>query len=334
MDKTVSYSPLRISFGGGGTDISPFPEKYGGAVLNTTIDRGVTSWYMPDQYGLEISSRDFLKSFVLNESPESKDLLNKILGLFEMHGIRKGRVMLNGDVPPGSGLGSSSALTTSLLNLIYSINHEKRTWREIADEAFRLEKDYFGVILGKQDPYAIAMGGFKYMEFVGDGVQVTSLNQFSDFISNLEKRTLLLYTGRTRESSQVLKEQVVSSSLGDETTLGNLKDMKRIAQDMKSCVTSGNMDGFIELINEGWKIKKKFGKNVTNDQIDRIIEKSKSSGAQGAKLMGGGSQGFILMIAREGKIEELQKEMMSFSDLVIRVNYDRLGIRMGSTTPS
>ena len=331
MDKIVSYSPLRISFGGGGTDITPFPERYGGAVLNTTIDRGVTAWYVPDQYGLEISSRDFLKSFVLNESPESKDLLNKILGLFEMHGIRKGRVMLNGDVPPGSGLGSSSALTTSLLNLIYYINHEKRTWEEIADEAFKLEKDYFGVILGKQDPYAISMGGFKFMEFLGDRLKTTTLNHYSNFIQGLERRTLLLYTGRTRESSQVLKEQVENSSIGDEMTLENLRNMKRIAEKMRECVISGNMNGFIKLVNEGWEIKKKFGKNVTNHQIDSIIEKSKSSGAQGAKLMGGGSQGFILMIAEEGRIEELQKEMMSFSDLVIRVNYDPRGIRISKS---
>jgi len=331
VDKIVSYSPLRISFGGGGTDITPFPERYGGAVLNTTIDRGVTAWYVPDQYGLEISSRDFLKSFVLNESPESKDLLNKILGLFEMHGIRKGRVMLNGDVPPGSGLGSSSALTTSLLNLIYYINHEKRTWEEIADEAFKLEKDYFGVILGKQDPYAISIGGFKFMEFLEDRVKTTTLNHYSNFIQDLERRTLLLYTGRTRESSQVLKEQVENSSIGDEMTLENLRNMKRIAEKMRECVISGNMNGFIELVNEGWEIKKKFGKNVTNHQIDSIIEKSKSSGAQGAKLMGGGSQGFILMIAEEGRIEELQKEMMSFSDLVIRVNYDPRGIRISKS---
>ena len=328
MEKTVSYSPLRISFGGGGTDISPFPEKYGGAVVNTTIDRGVTATYVPDQYGLEISSRDFLRSFVLNESPGNKDLLNKILGLFEMHGILRGRVVLNGDVPPGSGLGSSSALTTSLLNLIHHIKHEKRTWREIADEAFMLERDYFGVILGKQDPFAISMGGFKYMEFIGDGVHATPLNQFSEFIEDLEKRTLLLYTGKTRESSQVLKEQVASSSMGDENTLINLKNMKKIADEMKLCVTGGNSDRFIELVNEGWEIKKKFGDNVTNKAIDSIIEKALSSGAQGAKLMGGGSQGFILMIARKGEIENLQKEMMTFSDLVIRVNYDYQGIRI------
>lgn len=328
VEKTVSYSPLRISFGGGGTDISPFPEKYGGSVVNTTIDRGVTATYVPDQYGLEISSRDFLRSFVLNESPGSKDLLNKILGLFEMHGILKGRVVLNGDVPPGSGLGSSSALTTSLLNLIHHIKHEKRTWREVADEAFRLERDYFGVILGKQDPYAISLGGFKYMEFKGDMVDATPLNQFKEFIEDIEKRTLLLYTGKTRESSQVLKEQVASSSLGEEKTLINLKNMKKIADEMKLCVMDGNSDRFIELINHGWEIKKKFGNNVTNKTIDGIIEKALSSGAQGAKLMGGGSQGFILMIAKKGEIENLQKEMMSFSDLVIRVNFDYEGIRI------
>ncbi|WP_393970950.1 kinase [Oxyplasma meridianum] len=328
VEKAVSYSPLRISFGGGGTDISPFPEKYGGSVVNTTIDRGVMAKYVPDQYGLEISSRDFLRSFVLNESPGSKDLLNKILGLFEMNGIIKGRVVLNGDVPPGSGLGSSSALITSLLNLIHYIKHEKRTWRELADEAFRLERDYFGVILGKQDPYAISLGGFKHMSFNRDIIDVTSLNQYSEFIEDIEKRTLLLYTGKTRESSNVLKEQVARSSQGDERTLINLKEMRKIADEMKLCASMGNSDRFIELINYGWEIKKNFGENVSNKTIDGIIEKGLSSGAQGAKLMGGGSQGFILMIAKKGEIENLQKEMMSFSDLVIRVNYDYEGIRI------
>ena len=329
MQKIISYSPLRISFGGGGTDISPFVDTHGGAVVNTTIDRGVTVSYTDDPYSLEISSRDFVKSFLVGSTNhESLNVQERILDLFEQNGISKGRIVINSDVPPGSGLGSSSALTTAVLKLIYRIRNIEKSGEEIASEAFLTERDRFGVTLGKQDPYAVSLGGFKFMRFSDGGVTNFPVSGRDGFLKELESRTLLVYTGKTRESSDVLRDQVNKSSEGDQNTIGNLTGIRELAENMHNAIQDNDLDRFIFHINEGWEMKKNLGRNVTNSQIDSIIEVAKKNGAQGARLMGGGAQGFVLMIAESGKVEKLQKAMMEFSEFVIRVSFDSRGTRI------
>lgn len=326
----ISYSPLRISFGGGGTDISPFPETHGGAVINTTIDRGVTVTYKEDSFPLEISSRDFVSSYVLSSENKPGSVLEKLMYIFEGNGITKGRVIINSDVPPGSGLGSSSALTTAVLRLVYELKGETKSEREIAQEAFITEKDRFGVTLGKQDPYAISLGGFKFMKFVGDQVENYSIREDIPFLKELEKRILLVYTGETRESSDVLMEQVEKANRNDRRIIDNLKSMRDLADSMRKALINDDMQAFVEDVNTGWELKKKLGANVTNEKTDGIIDTAMKSGAMGGKLMGGGSQGFLLIIAGKDGVSELQKKMLKLSRFVIRVKFDRQGTRIVS----
>lgn len=328
MRSVVSYSPLRISFGGGGTDISPFPETHGGAVINTTIDRGVTVTYKDDDYPLEISSRDFVSSYILSSRRKPGNVLEKLMDLFDANGIRKGRVIINSDVPPGSGLGSSSALTTAVLKLIYDLKGVAKSDREIASEAFITERDKFGVTLGKQDPYAISLGGFKFMKFRKDDVDNYWIRGQDSFVEKLESRILLVYTGETRESSDVLMEQVQKASSNDQEVLSNLVLLRDLAENMRKSVISEDLDSFVEDINEGWQIKKKLGANVTNSRINQIITHALENGGQGAKLMGGGAQGFLLIVSKGGQIAELQKKMFQWSKFVIRVRFDPYGTRI------
>lgn len=203
------YSPLRISFAGGGTDISPFFEKYGGAVLNTTIDRGVMIRYVDDGASLEVSSRDFLRTALISSNNRSME--NKIIEMFMENGIETGRIIMNNDVPPGSGLGSSSALINGILKVIYTIKKMDIDPYELGRKSYLTEKDKFNIILGKQDPYAISVGGLKYMEFRGND-ETTQMFDLSDpFISDLQNSILLVYTGNIRESSQSLQDQVMKS---------------------------------------------------------------------------------------------------------------------------
>lgn len=324
----AAYSPFRISFGGGGTDISPFCDKYGGAVVNTAIDRGVTVVYTPDEYDLEISSRDFLKSVLIGKGNGHNDVLNKMSKLLESRGISKGRIVINSGVPPGSGLGSSSALTTALLKLVYLIQGKAVDPWSLAREAFSIEHDYFGVTLGKQDPFAVSLGNFKYMEFGPDGQKSVDLSQYPDFMDELEKRTLLVYTGNTRESTSVLQEQVEKSRLGDTGIVANLLAMKGLATEMKDSVVSGNFEGFSSAVNAGWKVKKQLGKKVSNERIDSLISVAMGNGAEAAKLMGGGADGFLLVISRHGSVQQLQKILMDSSNFVVRVSFDRNGTRV------
>lgn len=327
MKRYVAYSPFRISFGGGGTDISPFCDTHGGAVINTTIDRGVTVKYTPDPYDLEISSRDFLKSFLIGKGNGENDVLNKMSQLFQSRGISKGRLVINSGVPPGSGLGSSSALTTAMLKLIYRIQGVQRDPWELAKEAFELEHEYFGITLGKQDPYAVSLGDLKYMEFTSEGVRSTTLSDYSDFMTELESRTLLVYTGNTRESTNVLQEQVEKSVRGEETVVSSLIKMRNLATDMKDAVENSNFSIFTDALNAGWNLKKQLGTRVTNERIDALIDYALKKGGEAAKLMGGGSDGFLLVISRKDRVEALQKSLMDLSSFVVRVSFDKVGTR-------
>lgn len=326
-ERIVSYSPFRVSFAGGGTDISPFCDSHGGAVINTAIDRGVTVIYTPDSYELEISSRDFLKSVMIAGERDSNDVLHKTIGLLQSRGIEKGRISINSGVPPGSGLGSSSALTTALLSIIHMYNGEKTDPWSIAREAFKIEREYFGITLGKQDPFAVSVGGFKFMEFSAGNEISHPIYDFLEFSREIERRTLLIYTGKTRESSDYLREQVVRSSVGDQEITENLIRMKKLTEDMYRCALNGDSNGFISGINTGWSLKKSLGKKVSNDKIDSIILNAIDSGAQAAKLMGGGGEGFVLAVSKPDALEKLQKKMMDYSDFVIRVSFDPAGTR-------
>lgn len=327
MSRYVAYSPFRISFGGGGTDISPFCDVHGGAVLNTTIDRGVTVSYALDSYDLEISSRDFLKSFLVSKHNGANDILNRMSQLFQNRGITKGRVVINSGVPPGSGLGSSSALTTAMLKLIYKIQDVEKTPLEIAAEAFKLEHDYFKITLGKQDPYAVSLGDIKYMEFKAGGETCENLSEYAQFVSELERRTLLVYTGNTRESTTVLQDQVEKSQKGDEGVLSNLLRMRELATEMRNAVRENNFGRFTTAINNGWKLKRQLGKKVSNRRIDDLILHAMENGGEAAKLMGGGSDGFLLVISGKNKVESLQKSLMDYSSFVVRVSFDHEGTR-------
>ncbi len=328
MQSYTIISPLRITFAGGGTDVEPFIEKYGGAVVNSTIDRKVMVTYEPDEYDLEISSRDLVKSLIVPTGNDS--IIGKIQNLFYSKGISKGRIMINNDVPPGSGLGSSSALTTAMVKLIHLIKNEEISSFDLARESYEIERNYFGVALGKQDPFAISLGNFKMMEFQNDKELLHDLSKNPRFIKELESRTLLVYTGGTRESSKFLKEQIDASKKDENEINKKLLALKDIAMRMADSVENNDINSFINLINEGWQVKRQLSEGVSNPKIESLIEKAKESGAQGVRLMGGGGEGFLLAIAKEGKIQDLQKEISKVSDFAIRVSFTNYGTRVCS----
>jgi D-glycero-alpha-D-manno-heptose-7-phosphate kinase len=320
------YSPVRISFAGGGSDITPFFDTYGGAVLNTTIDRGIMIRYIDDGNSLEISSRDFLKTSLISSNNTSME--NRIIRMFMDEGITTGRLIMNSDVPPGSGLGSSSALLNGIIKTIYTIKGKNIDCLELARKSYITEKEKFNIILGKQDPFAIAVGGLKYMEFTSVGETTQKFDIKTPFVRQLEKSMILVYTGHTRESSKSLQEQASKSANGDEETTSKLKSIRDMAFQMSRAVMSENRDAFCSIVNEGWKIKKTLGSSVSNERIERMIDYAFKNGARSAKLLGGGSEGFILILTEPENINRLQNKMRELSEFVIRLKFDGKGTRL------
>jgi D-glycero-alpha-D-manno-heptose-7-phosphate kinase len=284
--------------------------------------------YTRDDYELEVSSRDFLRSVIVSSKGDSEGVLNGILELFRKYGITKGRIGINSGVPPGSGLGSSSALMNAILKILYKTEGKDSGPDDLAGDAFNLESDYFGIVLGKQDPYAISNGGLKLMEFMGGSVKTSKFDLENETAVELEKRILLVYTGSTRESSSVLRKQVTLSQEERSPVIEILHSIRETALMMNRALHNNDLKEFSELVNRGWELKKAMNPDVSTDHIDQMIDRAMKSGASSARLMGGGKEGFILLLSEPEKMKYLQKEMMGLSSFAIRISFDPAGTRL------
>lgn len=330
MEKVECYSPLRVSFSGGGTDISPFLETYGSKVINTTIDRGVRVQYSMDGYPLEISSRDFLNTTILGES-HGRNFQDRMLKLFEKYGISKGRIYISGEVPPGSGLGSSSAIVTALMKLIFELRGEEKDAGELASIAYREEKEFFDIILGVQDPFAISLGGLKYMEFHGENYTLQRLDE-GRFLDQMKTGMIICYTGSTRESSDVLKAQVSAASSPESQTTNRLRNLMNITDEAWKFALDSDYNSFCSNVNRGWSIKRTLSPNISSPKVENIISSALQYGAKAARLLGGGRDGFVLILGESKNLWEIQKKLMTLSTFVVRVSPTVEGTRIISHT--
>lgn len=326
MKKISVVCPYRISFSGGGTDVSPFPDMYGGSVINATIDRGIRLNYVDDGQPLEISSRDILKSWSYSKHIHNS-FLEGITTLFRERGIENGRLSIAGDVPPGTGLGTSSALVMGLLQIVKTLRGEEVDRANLAQETYDVERNFFGVTLGRQDPFAISFGGMRYTEFTGNGYRMEKFDYDSPFVRHLERSTLMAYTGSTHNSTDELQEEVSKLKEGSEGLIANLLEIKKNTEEARDSIRENDFERFVKLIDFGWKLKKGLGKNITNSTVDGLINLAKENGAGAARLMGGGSAGFILILSDPKEIWGLQKKMMEHSEFVTRISFDQVGAR-------
>ncbi|MEM0130119.1 MAG: kinase [Thermoplasmatales archaeon] len=320
MRRISVFSPYRVSFIGGGTDVPPFPDLYGGCVINATIDIGVTVRYVDDGLPLEIASRDILKSWsAVGQS--GNDFLNGISRLLKINGIDTGRLTVAGDVPAGTGLGSSTSLVLALLTVIKLVRGESLDWIKLAGESYRIERDHFRVTLGLQDPYAIPFPGLKYVEFAGERATIDSIDASNGFSELLSRSSIIIYTGSTRNSSMELQEEVSKLNDGSGELIETLLEMKKLTLQARDSVAGRDFGSFCKLMSRGWELKKKLGQGITNEKVDSIIEAAIKNGACTARLMGGGSAGFILAIAPRDRLWHLETAMMDLSDFVTRVSF-------------
>lgn len=300
----ISRAPVRISLGGGGTDLASYYSKFGGFLIGAGIDK----------YVFISVNRRFYPSIRLSYSKtEIVDSLEEVehrifRESLKSSGIgRQIEIVSVADVPANCGLGSSSAFTVSLLNALHHYNREYISLKDLAEEACTIEIDILGEPIGKQDQYISAFGGITCLTFEKDGnVIVEPIRMSSERIMELESNIMLFYTGKERMASDILSTQDKKTKEDDETTIKILHEIKDIGMETRKAFEKGDLDRFGELLDNHWKTKKCLSAKISDPFIDECYETARRSGAMGGKIMGAGGGGFFMFYCNQGKIELIE----------------------------
>jgi D-glycero-alpha-D-manno-heptose-7-phosphate kinase len=321
-------SPLRISIGGGGTDLPSYYENYGGFVLSAAIDKYVyvaLNKPFSDQFVLKYSKFESVGKIEEIQHP----IIRESLRLFKSANARI-EISTMADVPAGTGLGSSGSFTTAILKALSVYFYKPIQAEDLAQLACKIEIELLKEPIGKQDQYIAAYGGFTAFEFRSNGrVLAESLELNSNVIHNLEDNLLLFYTGTSRSASSILIDQDKKTSSRDVSMLENLHFVKELGLTSRNLLISGDLVGLAELMNEHWKIKKSRSTGITSDYIDAAYDLALKNGALGGKLVGAGGGGFLLFYANDP--ENLRSCMDRLGMEEVRFKFDFQGTAVVST---
>jgi|SRR5580658_1774311 D-glycero-alpha-D-manno-heptose-7-phosphate kinase len=338
-----SKAPLRISFAGGGTDVSPYPEERGGAVLNCTIDKFayVTLEAEPGRTGgTAVESLDFnLKANYERPSDlfynGELDLVKAALKVLRPPGPEDApsewmHLFLHSDAPPGTGLGTSSAMTVALVGAFQHYLKEAWTSYEIAELAYRIERKELGIKGGRQDQYSAAFGGFNFIEFTGPRTVVNPLKIRPEVANELAYRLLLVYTGGGHYSNELIESQQRGYTEKREETVEALDATKQLAIDMKNELLHGNIDEMGHLLDAGWQLKKQFTAGISNPRVDGIYAKAREAGALGGKLVGAGGGGFLLLFCDFARRAGVARAVQDAGGRVTDFSLETMGLQTWS----
>ncbi len=314
----ISKTPLRISFVGGGTDLPDFYQRFGGAVVSTSIDKWI---YVIVRRRFE---GDLRVGYSRTEIVESVNELEHELvrEALRVTGIPRGLDILTlADVPSqGTGLGSSSAVTVGLLLALYGYQGVYKSSFELAEEAAEIEISTLGKPIGRQDQYAAAVGGFNMIEFLkgSDGVRVEPLITPAGTLERLHRSLMLFYTARQRFAAGVLAGQ--RAAIQDGSALDALGQMRDLAYELRAALGRGESEALGPILDRNWQLKRNLSEGVTDAEIDAWYKQAMEAGARGGKLLGAGSGGFLLLVVPEDRqasvrsaLRELREVPFSFA---------------------
>ena len=291
-------APLRVSFGGGGTDVEPFCVNQGGAIIGSTINKYAYCSIVPrDDEEIIVHSLDFDMTVKYNtrENYVCDGKLDLVKAALKGMDIRQGcEVYLQCDAPPGSGLGTSSTVMVAMLAAMARWKGVEMDAYRLADLAYEVEREDLKIAGGYQDQYAATFGGFNFIEFHGrNNVVVNPLRIKKDIIHELQYNLLLCYTGNIHISANIIKDQVQNYEKKD--GFEAMCEVKALAYAMKDELLKGNLHSFGKLLNYGWESKKRMSSKITNPQVDALYNEAMAAGALGGKLLGAGGGGYLLM---------------------------------------
>jgi D-glycero-alpha-D-manno-heptose-7-phosphate kinase len=299
-----SKAPLRIGLAGGGTDVSPYSDLYGGAILNATISLYAHASIEPLQENrifLETNDRNESEVFEFsNELPLNAhmDLLKGVYNCIQRdYGQIKSGFKLSTfvDAPAGSGLGTSSTLVVAIIGAFVEMMRLPLGEYDIAHYAYEIERKYLNLAGGKQDQYAATFGGVNFMEFYeGDKVIVNPLRIKQQYLFELENNLVLYYTSTSRESARIIEQQSKNVVSKKEQSIEAMHQLKQQSQMMKEALLKGRLNEFGEILDYGYQQKRKMAEGISNPLMEEIYSTAKEAGASGGKISGAGGGGFMI----------------------------------------
>jgi D-glycero-alpha-D-manno-heptose-7-phosphate kinase len=321
----IARAPLRISLGGGGTDLPSYYRDHGGFLIAAAIDMYVYITLhetFVDYLIVKYSETEKVHAVQELKHPlirEALKLTSTMVGGLEIASMS--------DIPAGSGLGSSGSFTTALLCALFALKREIISKYDLAETACHIELDLLGEPIGKQDQFIASYGGITCFEFEKDGhVTVAPLRLDAMTRYNLEENLMLFFTGYTRSASEILRDQDTRSKRGEQAMIDNLHFVKQLGCDSKAALESGDLRGFAKLMDAHWEHKKKRTAGMSSGCIDGYYELAKSNGSLGGKLIGAGGGGF-LMFYTEDKTR-LRRAMYDAGLREVRFHFDFEGTRV------
>jgi len=321
----ITRSPLRISLGGGGTDLPSYYREHSGFVIAAAIDKYVyitLHQTFVQELIIKYSKMERVQSIDQVQHP----IIREALRLTAV-GAPYLEITSMADIPAGTGLGSSGSFTTALLKALHTLKKNLIHPQELAEQACHIEMELLKEPIGKQDQYIAAYGGITCFRFLpNDQVEAWPLKIDTDTLYNLEDNLLLFFTGYTRSASAVLKEQDEKSKQNDREMNANLHFIKELGRESKEALEAGNLVRFAELMNVHWEYKKKRSANMSTSQIDQWYELARQNGALGGKLIGAGGGGFLMFYA-DDKVR-LRRAMREEGLQEVRFRFDFEGTRV------
>jgi D-glycero-alpha-D-manno-heptose-7-phosphate kinase len=322
----VSRAPVRFSLGGGGTDLPSYSSVHGGFLVAAAIDKFI---YVS-------ANRRFYDTIRLAYSKtETVDSVDKIdhrifREALRFAGIERSIELTSvSDVPPNSGLGSSSSFTVALLNALHTYKQEFVSSRQLAEEACHIEIDVLGAPIGRQDQYIAAHGGVTALTFNPDGsVESERVPIRPEVLDELESNLLIFYSGVEREASSVLSEQKKTILGNQDNAVERMHRIKALGKDTLRILTTGNIDAYGELLHEHWMNKRKLAVNMSDSVIDEHYEAARKAGAIGGKLMGAGGGGFFMFYATSGDRRRVYQAVSERGLKPLRFRFDSSGARI------
>ena len=331
-----SKAPLRIGLAGGGTDVSPYSDQYGGAILNASISLSAYASIEPlneNKIIIQALDRNEVQEFDLVPLLPIDGKLDLLKGVYNR--IQKDHLLpLPGfrlstfvDAPAGSGLGTSSTLVVAVLGAFVEMLKLPLNEYNIAQYAYDIERNDLQLAGGKQDQYAATFGGVNFMEFyAGDKVIVNPLRIKPQYLYELENNLVLYFTSTSRESAAIINEQVKNVNENNEKSIEAMHQLKEQAKMMKEALLQGRLDEIGVILDYGFEQKRKMAANISNSNIEAVYEAAKKAGATGGKISGAGGGGFMIFYCPGNSRHAVIKTLNSFGGVVRNYSFTKHGL--------